>query len=65
MQLPEEEKYLVSKEELINQITVMLGGRAAEEEVFNIVSTGASNDIERASSNCKKYGNCIWYDRDI
>ena len=49
MQLPEEEKYLVSKEELMNQIMVMLGGRAAEEEVFNLVSTGASNDIERAT----------------
>ena len=49
MQLPEEEKYLVSKDELMNQIKVMLGGRSAEEEVFNIVSTGASNDIERAT----------------
>ena len=49
MQLPEEEKYLVSKEEMLNQITVMLGGRAAEEVVFNMVSTGASNDIERAT----------------
>ncbi|MBM6860105.1 ATP-dependent metallopeptidase FtsH/Yme1/Tma family protein [Clostridium saudiense] len=53
MQLPEEEKYLVSKEELLNQITVMLGGRAAEEEVFNLVSTGASNDIERASQTAR------------
>ena len=60
MQLPEEEKYLVSKEELMNQIMVMLGGRAAEEEVFNLVSTGASNDIERATkiarSMVTKYG---------
>ena len=53
MQLPEEEKYLVSKEELINQITVMLGGRSAEEEVFNLVSTGASNDIERATQSAR------------
>ena len=53
MQLPEEEKYLVSRDELINQITVMLGGRAAEEEVFNLVSTGASNDIERASQTAR------------
>ena len=53
MQLPEEEKYLVSKEELMNQITVMLGGRAAEEEVFNIVTTGASNDIERSSQTAR------------
>ena len=53
MQLPEEEKYLISKEELINQITVMLGGRSAEEEVFNLVSTGASNDIERATQSAR------------
>lgn len=53
MQLPEEEKYLVSKDELYNQITVMLGGRAAEEEVFNLISTGASNDIERATQTAR------------
>ena len=53
MQLTEEEKYLVSKEEMMNQITVMLGGRAAEEVVFNIVSTGASNDIERATQSAR------------
>ena len=49
MQVPDEEKYLNSKDEIMNQITVMLGGRSAEEEVFNVVSTGASNDIERAT----------------
>lgn len=53
MQLPEEEKYLTSREELINQITVMLGGRSAEEEVFDLVSTGASNDIERATASAR------------
>ncbi|MBU3104606.1 ATP-dependent zinc metalloprotease FtsH [Clostridium gasigenes] len=53
MQLPEEEKYLVSKDELLSQIMVMLGGRAAEEEVFNLVSTGASNDIERATQTAR------------
>lgn len=53
MQLPEEEKYLTSKEELINQITVMLGGRSAEEEVFDLISTGASNDIERATASAR------------
>ena len=53
MQLPEEEKYLVSKEELMNQIMVMLGGRAAEEEVFNLVSTCASNYIERATQTAR------------
>ena len=53
MQLPEEEKYLVSKEELMNQIMVMLGGRSAEEEVFGLISTGASNDIERATQTAR------------
>ncbi len=53
MQLPEEEKYLTSKEEMMNQITVMLGGRSAEEEVFDLVSTGASNDIERATASAR------------
>ncbi|WP_026883818.1 ATP-dependent zinc metalloprotease FtsH [Clostridium akagii] len=49
MQLPEEEKNLVSKEEMIDEITVLLGGRSAEEVEFNSISTGASNDIERAT----------------
>jgi len=49
MQLPEEEKYLVSKEEMYDEITVLLAGRSAEEIQFNMVSTGASNDIEKAT----------------
>ena len=53
MQLPEEEKYLVTKEEMLDEITVMLGGRAAEEVQFNSVSTGASNDIERATQSAR------------
>ncbi|MCB2286156.1 ATP-dependent zinc metalloprotease FtsH [Clostridium algidicarnis] len=53
MQLPAEEKYLVSKEEMMDQIKVMLGGRAAEEVEFNSISTGASNDIERATQTAR------------
>jgi cell division protease FtsH len=53
MQLPDEEKYLVSKDEMLDEITVMLGGRAAEEIEFNIISTGASNDIERATQSAR------------
>lgn len=53
MQLPEEEKYLVTKEEMLDQIAVMLGGRSAEEIVFNAISTGASNDIERATQTAR------------
>lgn len=50
MQVPEEEKYLMKKEELLSEITTFFGGRAAEEVVFDDVTTGASNDIEKATS---------------
>ncbi|MBO8434362.1 MAG: ATP-dependent zinc metalloprotease FtsH [Tyzzerella sp.] len=50
MQMPEEEKYLMSKEEMLEQITTLLAGRSAEEVIFNICTTGASNDIERATA---------------
>lgn len=53
MQLPTEDKYLVNKEEMLDQITVMLGGRAAEEVEFNMISTGAANDIERATQTAR------------
>ena len=50
MQMPDkEEKYLNNKNELLDQITVFLAGRAAEEIVFDTQTTGASNDIERAT----------------
>lgn len=49
MQVPEEEKYLNSKEELLDRLVELLGGRAAEELVFGSITTGASNDIERAT----------------
>ena len=50
MQVPEEEKYLNSKEELEAMIVTALGGRAAEELVFHSVTTGAANDIEKATA---------------
>lgn len=50
MQVPEEEHYLNSKEELHDMIVGLLGGRAAEELKFQSVTTGASNDIEKATS---------------
>ena len=50
MQVPEEEKYLNTKAELHDMIVGMLGGRAAEELKFETVTTGASNDIERATA---------------
>ena len=54
MQMPEEEKFLSSKEELIVELQIMLGGRAAEQVVFGIATTGASNDIERATELARK-----------
>ena len=49
MQVPEEEKYLMTKNELVARLVTYMGGRAAEEIVFDSVTTGASNDIEQAT----------------
>ena len=49
MQVPEEEKYLMNKQEMLNELVTLFGGRAAEEVKFDSVTTGASNDIERAT----------------
>jgi cell division protease FtsH len=49
MQMPTEDRYLLTVDELQDRIAVMLGGRAAEKVVFNTISTGASDDIMRAT----------------
>ena len=49
MQMPEEEKYLNSREDLLVELQTLLGGRAAEQVVFGIQTTGAANDIQRAT----------------
>ncbi len=49
MQVPEEEKYLMTRNELVARLVTYMGGRAAEEIVFDSVTTGASNDIEQAT----------------
>jgi cell division protease FtsH len=49
MQMPTEDRYLLTREELEDRIAVMLGGRAAEQVVCGTISTGASDDIQRAS----------------
>ena len=54
MQMPEEEKFLNSKEELMIQLQTLLGGRAAEQTVFGIQTTGAANDIQRATDLARK-----------
>jgi cell division protease FtsH len=59
-QLPEDERYLLQRAELLDRMAVLLGGRVAEEIVFNEISTGASNDLERvgelARNMVRQYG---------
>ena len=50
MQMPEEEKYLHTAEELMTELRTLLGGRAAEQVVFGVKTTGAANDIQRATA---------------
>ncbi|MDD6142888.1 MAG: ATP-dependent zinc metalloprotease FtsH [bacterium] len=50
MQIEEEEHVLMSREDMLNRLAILTGGRAAEEVVFNSITSGASNDIEKATS---------------
>jgi cell division protease FtsH len=52
--LPREDRYLTTKSALMDQLAAMLGGRAAEELVFQEVTTGAANDIEKVTSTAKQ-----------
>jgi cell division protease FtsH len=60
LQLPTEDRYLLTKSELLDKLSVLLGGRVAEELIFNEISTGAQNDLMRATdiarSMVKEYG---------
>src|SRR3990170_2209321 len=60
LQLPTEDRYLLTRSELLDRLAVFLGGRVAEEIIFNEVSTGAQNDLERATdiamSMVREYG---------
>jgi cell division protease FtsH len=60
LQLPTEDRYLMTKQELLDRLSVLLGGRVAEEIIFGEVSTGAQNDLGRATdiakSMVKEYG---------
>lgn len=49
LQLPAEDKYIISKQELLNKISVLLGGRTAEKIIFNDFTTGAQNDLSKAT----------------
>jgi len=59
MQLPTDDRYSYSKEYLVNQITILLGGRSAEEIVFQQQTTGAGNDLEKATEMARKMV-CEW-----
>ncbi len=54
MQLPLEDRYIMSRTELLSRLTVLLGGRASEEMIFNDVTTGAQNDLEVATNVARK-----------
>lgn len=54
MQLPEDDTFLSSQKKLLGEVDVMLGGRAAEETIFGEISTGAANDIQRATDTIKR-----------
>jgi cell division protease FtsH len=60
MQVPTEDRFLMKKTELLNRIAILLGGRAAEELIFGDISTGAHNDLAKATdiarSMVKEYG---------
>jgi len=58
-QLPEKDRYLYPKEYIIDQITTLLGGRAAEKLIYGSESTGAANDLERATQLARKMV-CEW-----
>jgi cell division protease FtsH len=59
MQLPIEDKHSYNRESLLNRIAVLMGGRAAEELIFHTMTTGAGNDIERATEIARKMV-CEW-----
>ncbi len=54
LQLPEEDRFLISRSELLNRIAILLSGRVAEELIFNDVTSGAANDLERATQTARQ-----------
>jgi cell division protease FtsH len=55
LQLPVDDRHLISRQEMKNQIQILMGGRIAEELRFNEITSGASNDIERATDLARNY----------
>lgn len=54
LQLPEEDRFLITKSQLMNRIAILLSGRVAEEIIFNDVTSGAANDLERATQTARQ-----------
>jgi cell division protease FtsH len=54
LQLPTEERYLMTRDELLDRLCVMMGGRTAEDVIFSDTSTGAENDLERATETARQ-----------
>jgi cell division protease FtsH len=63
LQLPTEERFLNSKEDLQGQIATLLGGRSAEEIVFGKITTGAANDLQRATDLAEQMVGTLWHER--
>ena len=55
LQLPEEDTFLISREKMLSQMQILLGGRIAEELIFDEITSGASNDIERVTDLAKNF----------
>jgi cell division protease FtsH len=58
-QLPQEDRYIMEKKSAENDIAILMGGRSAEEIIFNMQTTGAGNDIEKATTLARKMV-CEW-----
>ena len=65
IQLPTEDRFLLTEEELLGKIDVLLGGRASEEVFFGEISTGASNDITRATDIARKMITRLRHERQV
>ena len=65
MQVETGNHYLMTKEEMLDEIATLTGGRAAEEVVFNSITTGASNDIERATKMARAMITCYGMSDDF
>lgn len=61
MPLPERDDMFMTKGRMLQDIMVDLGGRIAEELIFDDITTGASNDIKQATNEARKMVNTFWY----